>query len=134
MVVQQPPDALGHGPLRRQQPLLRAVGDQPPGSRERAAAALEACGPVDLGDEVVDRPEQQPEDHRRVARAEVDVALDDRVAELAQELHRAVERAADLGREAALHARGERGGDRDPQRAGIRPRRVGERPRGLGER
>ena len=68
--------------------------------------------------------EQQPEDDRGVAGPEVDVALDDRVPEPAQDVGGAVQRVADVGGEAAEHARRERLGDGDPQRGAARRRRA----------
>ena len=103
-------------------------GTSAPGRAKRAAAALEAAGALGLGDDVAHAAEQQREDDGGVARPEVDVALDDRVAEAAQDAGGVVQRVADVGRQAAEDTGREGLGHGDPQRGGLGAGGGRERP------
>ncbi len=67
-------------------------------------------------------------------RAPREVALDDLVAERAQQVGRALQRAELLGVGARRHHRRDVAGDRDPQLAGLALRRVGERLAAVADR
>ena len=109
-------------------------GTSAPGRANARLRRSSRPGPLRLGDDVADAAEQQSEDDRGVAGPEVDVALDDRVPEPAQDVGGAVQRVADVGGEASEHARWERLGDGHPQRGLLGAGRGGERARRLGER
>ena len=87
-LVPQTADARGDPLLGGEQTLDDRVRDERAGPGHLARAALEPLRALDVEHDVADPAEQQRDDARHVARAQVRVALDHLVAEVAQQRRR----------------------------------------------